>query len=121
VIIFTLVGWILAIGIGAFAADLTLFYGVGALTGFLMAGVWTAIRPMLLRLVPEEKAGEFFGLLALAGKAAAVVGPLIWGGITLLGRGIAPVNYRLALAAMGLLVAAGLVVFLGVERAQKKG
>ncbi|HUT97860.1 MAG TPA: MFS transporter [bacterium] len=121
VIILTLVGWIAAIGIGAFAANLTLFYGVGALTGFLMAGVWTAIRPMLLRLVPEEKAGEFFGLMALAGKAAAVVGPLIWGGITLLGRGIAPLNYRLALAAMGLLVTAGLVVFLGVERARKKG
>ena len=121
VIVFTLVGWIAAIVLGTLAADLTLFYVVAALTGFLMAGVWTAIRPMLLRLVPAEKAGEFFGLLALAGKAAAVAGPLIWGGITLLARGIAPLNYRLALAAMGLLVAAGLAVFLGVGKARKKG
>jgi UMF1 family MFS transporter len=115
VIIFNLIGWLIAIAVGAFAHSLPLFYVVAALTGFLMAGVWTAIRPMLLRLVPAEKAGEFFGLLALAGKAAAVVGPLIWGGITLLARGIAPWNYRLALLAMGLLVTAGLVVFLGVR------
>ncbi len=116
VIIFTLIGWLAAIGIGGFAADKILFYVVAAMTGFLMAGVWTATRPMLLRLVPAEKAGEFFGLLALAGKAAAVVGPLIWGGITILTRGIAPWNYRLALLAMGLLVAAGLTVFIGVGK-----
>jgi len=30
-------------------------------------------------LVPRETLGQFFGLYALAGKVAAVVGPLLWG------------------------------------------
>ena len=33
---------------------------------------------MLTRLAPREQIGEFFGLYQLAGKFAAVIGPLIW-------------------------------------------
>ena len=43
-----------------------------------MAGVWCADRPYLIRLVPENAIGEFFGLYSLVGRFASIVGPLLW-------------------------------------------
>jgi UMF1 family MFS transporter len=86
------------------------FWIVGALIGFIYGGVNVAERPMLLRLIPEREAGRFFGLMVLSARAAAIVGPLIWGlavdGLTpLLGQGIA---YR---SAVGTVAAAMVIAF----------
>ena len=59
------------------------FYGIGALAGVALGGTWTADRAFLARLAPPEKMGEFFGLYQLAGRFAAVIGPLVWGGTLL--------------------------------------
>jgi len=32
----------------------------------------------LAELVPREELGRFFGLFSLSGRAAAVIGPLVW-------------------------------------------
>jgi UMF1 family MFS transporter len=55
------------------------FWVVGFLIGVIFGGVWTAERPLLLSLVPEAEASRFFSLMLLSARAAAVVGPLIWG------------------------------------------
>lgn len=115
-LVIILSGWLVTLTVGALSDSIEVFYGVAAGIGFLLAGVWTTIRPMLLTLVPAETAGEFFGILALAGKAAAVIGPLLWGAVTLIFSAIEPWNYRLALLTMGGLILAGLLVFLGVKR-----
>jgi UMF1 family MFS transporter len=44
----------------------------------LLGGLWTTSRPLLAELVPREELGRFFGLFSLSGRAAAVVGPLVW-------------------------------------------
>ena len=67
-----LVGMIVVPGAGA-------FWAVGAGIGFIFGGVPTAERPMMLSLVPEREAGRFFGLLMLSARAAAIVGPFVWG------------------------------------------
>ena len=73
--------------IGGWAGTLLLFVVVdsmavvwvlGSAVGVLMGGLWTTTRPMLAELVPRDELGKFFGLFALSGRAAAVVGPLIW-------------------------------------------
>lgn len=48
-----------------------------ALVGVALGGTWTVSRVMLVALSPPEKVGEFFGLLALAGRFSAVVGPAL--------------------------------------------
>lgn len=48
------------------------------LSGIAMGGVWCADRPYLIRLVPENAIGEFFGLYSLVGRFASIVGPLLW-------------------------------------------
>ncbi len=116
-----LIGWLVTLTVGALSNSIEVFYGVAVFIGFFLAGVWTTIRPMLLTLVPAETAGEFFGILALAGKAAAVIGPLLWGAITLIFSSIEPWNYRLALLTMGVLILAGLLIFLGVGKTRQRG
>lgn len=54
------------------------FWPVAALAGVALGGTWTADRPFLLRLTPPAHLGRFFGLYAMAGRAAAILGPIGW-------------------------------------------
>jgi MFS transporter, UMF1 family len=55
------------------------FWIVGACIGLIYGGVSTSERPLLLTLIPARDAGRFFSLMILSSRAAAVVGPFIWG------------------------------------------
>lgn len=49
------------------------------LFGIAMGGTWCADRPYLVRLVPPQYIGEFFGLYSTVGRFASIMGPLLWG------------------------------------------
>jgi len=51
---------------------------LGSVVGVLLGGLWTTTRPLLAEMVPKDELGKFFGIFALSGRAAAIVGPLIW-------------------------------------------
>lgn len=92
------------------------FWIVGSMIGFIYGGVNVAERPMLLRLVPEEEAGRFFGLMVLSARAAAIVGPLIWalavdGLMPVFGKGIA---YRAGVATVAIAMCVALFILRGV-------
>jgi UMF1 family MFS transporter len=55
-----------------------LFYLVGPLVGVALGGTWAADRPLMLRLAPPARLGQFYGLYALVGRFAAILGPLLW-------------------------------------------
>ncbi|MDO8879203.1 MAG: MFS transporter [Coriobacteriia bacterium] len=55
------VGWLVAVGGGA---------GIGA--------AWASDRVFMTRLTPAHLLGEFFGLYAVVGRFATVLGPLVW-------------------------------------------
>lgn len=65
-----------AIGYGLLPAGF--FWLVAALSGMALAGTWTADRPFMLRLTPPERLGQFYGLYAMVGRFAAILGPLLW-------------------------------------------
>lgn len=54
------------------------FWPVAVLAGVALGGTWTADRPFMLRLTPPGQRGRFFGLYAMAGRFAAILGPLGW-------------------------------------------
>ena len=54
------------------------------MAGVALGGIWAADRPYMLRLTPPHRVGEFYGLYGMVGRFSAIVGPLIWGGITYL-------------------------------------
>jgi UMF1 family MFS transporter len=53
-------------------------WGIAPLAGFALGGTWAADRPLMIGLAPPEYLGQFYGLYALAGRFAALLGPLIW-------------------------------------------
>ncbi|MCO5244413.1 MAG: MFS transporter [Anaerolineae bacterium] len=78
-----LVMWMAALAAVALIAllDLSrwLFWGVATVAGVALGGTWAADRPYLLRLAPPQFVGEFYGLYAMVGRFAAIIGPFLWG------------------------------------------
>jgi UMF1 family MFS transporter len=122
-------GWILVLLLFAVNSRPAVFWFLGPVVGILLGGVWAVSRPLLMRLSPPEKLGEFFGLFSISGRAAAICGPLIWGIVVylfsqdnvigrvtadLLGMADAEADklpYRLAVLALAAMMAMGLFIF----------
>ena len=51
---------------------------IAPLAGFALGGTWASDRPLMIGLAPPQYLGQFYGLYALAGRFAALVGPLLW-------------------------------------------
>jgi UMF1 family MFS transporter len=51
---------------------------IAPVTGFALGGIWASDRPLMVGLAPPQYLGQFYGLYALAGRFAALAGPLIW-------------------------------------------
>jgi UMF1 family MFS transporter len=55
------------------------FYGIAAVVGLVQGGVQALSRALFARIIPKDKAGEFFGFMNLLSKFAAVLGPVLVG------------------------------------------
>ena len=87
-------------------------------------------------MVPENELGRFFGLYSLSGRAAAVVGPVVWGVLVYLFAPSRPLGsmvsgwlsldnaaavkmpYKIALFSLALMMAVGLYIFRKVPAAE---
>jgi UMF1 family MFS transporter len=122
-------GWIISLLLMIFIENVTLIYIVGSFIGILLGGLWTVSRPLLAEMVPKTELGRFFGLYSLSGKAAAIIGPLVWGMTVLLfnpsrplgeyavqllnlsGDSVEKLPYRLAVISLILMMVVGLIIF----------
>src|SRR5688572_5913524 len=75
----TLAVWVVVLVAMIAAPGQAAFWVVGFFLGFNYGGVNAVERPVLLSLVPDAQAGRYFSLLLLSARAAAILGPLIWG------------------------------------------
>jgi UMF1 family MFS transporter len=91
----------------ASTSSVVVFYVIGGVVGALLGALWASSRPWLLSLTPAGEEGRIFGLYAFANKAAAIVGPIIWGLIVLLFDSLGPARYRLAIAVLAGICAVG--------------
>jgi MFS transporter, UMF1 family len=77
--------WVVTFALTAAVGGLNLpgwlFWIVGPMAGVALGGTWAADRPYMLRLSPPRYLGQFYGLYAMVGRFAAIVGPLLWVGI----------------------------------------
>ncbi|MGV2912062.1 MFS transporter, partial [Bacillus safensis] len=69
-----------------------------------------ASRILIIELTPKEKRGQFFGLFAFSGKVSSIIGPIIYGSVTLLFAEHGNLASRLALGSLLILAAIGLVI-----------
>lgn len=58
-----------------------LFWLIAFLVASAMGGIQALSRSYFGRLIPPEKSGEFFGFYNIFGKFAAILGPLLMGGV----------------------------------------
>jgi len=107
----TLVIWIMALVIAYFTDSRAAFWVVANLIGLSLGSSQSAGRALVGQFSPPQRAAEFFGLWGLAGKLAAVVGPLVYGLVTYLSHG----NHRLALLATCVFFITGLLLLLTVD------
>lgn len=67
-------------------------YIVTAVAGVALGGTWASDRPLMLRLTPPDRVGEFYGFYNMVGRFSAVIGPTLWAIVARLtiGRGMSP-------------------------------
>jgi UMF1 family MFS transporter len=108
-------GWIVCLALLTASPNQAAFWLAGCLMGALLGCVWTTSRPLLAVLTPRGEHGRFFGLFALSNKAAAILGPLLWGTVVSLFEGLGPFRYRLATSSLVLLILMGFFFLRGVS------
>jgi UMF1 family MFS transporter len=79
-------GWmatfVMAACVGFFHLPIAWLFVVACIAGICFGGTWASDRPLMLRLTPPERVGEFYGLYGMVGRFSAVTGPLLWGATT---------------------------------------
>jgi UMF1 family MFS transporter len=78
------------------------FYVLAAIFGSVQGGVQALSRSYFARLIPRERAGEYFGFYNMLGKFAAVLGPLAMGLVAM-----ATGNQRLSILVLEFFFVAG--------------
>lgn len=77
-VLITLAIWLVVFPLVTLATTPAHLRLIGPFAGIGLAAVWISSRTYLIALAPVGKSGEFFGLYALSGKAAGVLGVGVW-------------------------------------------
>jgi UMF1 family MFS transporter len=114
-LLIVLCGWIglfiAAALIGLLNLPLGAFYVLACATGLAMGGTWAADRPLMLRLTPPDRVGEFYGLYGMVGRFAAITGPGLWAFIVgYVFRGDTRIGQPVGVLALGGLVLISLLI-----------
>ncbi len=108
--------WMGSFAFGSLARDARMYWLIGAFVGITLGSTWSLLRAMLLRLSPEGKVGEVFGLFNLLTYLSSVLGAVSWGLITLLLGRFGSYGYRVALFSLNIFIVIGFVYLLKVPR-----
>ncbi len=132
-------GWVITLLFFMFAENIIFIYLLGCLVGVFLGGLWTVSRPLLAEMVPQDELGRFFGLYSLSGRAAAIIGPIMWGLIVYLFNPSRPAGefatnlldlsgpasdklpYRLAVLSLLVMMVVGLVIFRKLPERKAEG
>ena len=91
------------------------FYMLAAVVGTVQGGVQALSRSYFARLIPRERAGEYFGFYNMLAKFAAVLGPLAMGVVA-----VATGNQRLSILVLKLFFVIGALAAVARTRRQHR-
>lgn len=97
-----------AVLVAALPLPMWTFWIAACLFGIAMGSTWVVSRTLIIELSPEGKEGQFFGLFAFSAKVSAIVGPFIYGTITLLLADLGPLASRIAITSLLLMIIIGI-------------
>jgi UMF1 family MFS transporter len=89
---------------------------LGCLIGAAGGPLQAASRTLLIRLAPQERIAQYFGLFALTGKVTSFIGPLLIGAITAI-----TASQKAGMAVLVLFFVAGLVLLARVSNHRHSG
>jgi len=109
-----------------FAQSATIFFVIGALAGFAMAGIQSVSRTIVSVFAPRKQTAEFYGFFAVAGRTSSFIGPTIYGWLAAEAalwyqkRGLAALpaeqmGQRVAVVSIGVFLLVGLAILLAVN------
>lgn len=78
-----LVQWSLVVTAAYFVQSATHFFVVAVLAGTGLGAIQAASRAFMASLIPKGREGDYFGFYHLCGKSAAILGPLLFGYVSL--------------------------------------
>ena len=90
------------------------FYILAILVGGVQGGIQGSSRSLYGKIIPPEKAGEFFGIYNVLGRAGAIFGPLMVGGLLALYGDV-----RISLLPIAVLFILGGLVLLKVKESNE--
>jgi len=105
----TLVLWLGIIILAYFVQEKWLFYIVGGLAGIALGSSQSTSRSLMSDITPQEKKTEFFGFFSFFGKASAILGPFVFGIISVY------FSQRFAILSVGFFLITGLLLLQRVE------
>ncbi|MFC3884310.1 MFS transporter [Bacillus songklensis] len=110
---------IIALILAVTAVHSTVFWVAGSLFGVALGAMWVTTRTLIVELAPPHKRGQFFGLFAFSGKVSAILGPVVYGTITLVFAHTGSLASRLALSSLLVFTLIGLLVHFKTPYEQK--
>ena len=115
VVMITLCQWAAIVVAAYFVETQTQFWVLAVVAGTGLGAVQSASRAFLAGLAPRGMEAELFGFYSLCGKSAAVIGPLVFGGISHAAGG----NQRAGILAIGSFFVVGLLLLSRVKSGGK--
>jgi UMF1 family MFS transporter len=76
--------YVIATTLAAFIDSAVEFFLLAGTIGLVQGGVQSLSRSLYVRLIPRDKAAEYFGFYNMLGKFAAIIGPIMTGYTALL-------------------------------------
>ena len=110
VVVLSLVLWCLVVSAAYLVQSKGQFWVVAVVAGLGLGSVQAASRALYARFIPVGEESRYFGVYALVGKSAAVVGPLLFGEMS---RAFG--SQRPAILSVAVLFIAGLAILSRVE------
>ena len=109
-----------------FNTTLTGYFLIGSLAGFALTGVQSLSRTITGLFAPKNKATEFFGFFAVAGRSSSFIGPTIYGIVAFRaakffeGQGMGTLlaeqaGQRAAIFSIAVFLVAGLLILISVD------
>ena len=98
-----------------FMTQVSEFYIMAAAIGCVQGATQAMSRSYYGRLIPKDRAGEFYGFYNMMGKFAAVLGPFLMAATAMLTG-----NSRMAILSVALLFAGGAIMLVVAARAARK-
>lgn len=111
VVMLMLAQWTAVILAAYFVQTKTQFFMVAVLAGSGLGAIQAASRAFMSTLIPKGREADFFGFYSLCGKSAAVLGPLIFGGVSRAAGG----NQRTAILSVMVMFLIGAVLLARVR------